>query len=329
MKIKEFIKKHKIELIKITVATIALIFVICLTVSKKCNYASAETENKVAENDISYGYLYPNPIPDKYFQIDWGQDNFISVFSPYNFNEITIHNMVYPMNIVNFTTNGQGVTISYITSARIAVQKVSSNGEVVTYILVTVNTGYKSVQTVATAQPQIQRITTNTILYRFALPTNPSYNDTANMFMYNIYKSDIADYLLLGATVQIGKFGLNQGQETQAVSIDYPADQPALMWSTLLWTANLPLTELQQIWSLGWNEGQSSGYESGYNTGYNIGYNKGLSQTAYANPISYFLEPVQTFLDLHFFGEISIGQVFSIALFVLIALMFIKLFAGG
>ncbi len=47
------------------------------------------------------------------------------------------------------------------------------------------------------------------------------------------------------------------------------------------------------------------------------------------NPLSYFIAPVQTFLDTKLFGVVSIGTVLNVALFVSIALIFIKMFAGG
>ena len=65
-------------------------------------------------------------------------------------------------------------------------------------------------------------------------------------------------------------------------------------------------------------------YDEGYAAGYNMGQSEQL-----VNPLSYFIAPVQTFLDTKLFGVVSIGTVLNVALFVSIALIFIKMFAGG
>lgn len=68
-----------------------------------------------------------------------------------------------------------------------------------------------------------------------------------------------------------------------------------------------------------------------YDKGFNAGYDKGKldGSSVDLNPISLFLQPIQTFLDVELFGTFSIGAVLSTALFVYVALLFIKMFAGG
>lgn len=91
-----------------------------------------------------------------------------------------------------------------------------------------------------------------------------------------------------------------------------------------------------------------SGFNTGYNEGYDVGYDKGLDNAddaafdrGYAsgynaaqtdklsNPLSFFIDPVQQFLDMKLFGVISLGSILSIALFILVAVIFLKIFAGG
>lgn len=68
-------------------------------------------------------------------------------------------------------------------------------------------------------------------------------------------------------------------------------------------------------------------YDKGYQTGYNKGKLDGT--TVDLNPISIFLEPVSAFMNIKLFGFVSLGLVFNIVLFVSLAIIFIKLFAGG
>ncbi len=95
-------------------------------------------------------------------------------------------------------------------------------------------------------------------------------------------------------------------------------------------------------YNVGYDEGQEDGYQTGYNDGillsdaydegyregYSNGLNKGLSDTL-TNPVSFFLQPVQAFLDTKLFGNFSIGTALNAVLFVSLALIFIKMFAGG
>lgn len=72
-------------------------------------------------------------------------------------------------------------------------------------------------------------------------------------------------------------------------------------------------------------------YDKGHADGYEDGYNKGKldGTTVDLNPISIFLEPVSAFMNIKLFGFVSLGLVFNIVLFVSLAIIFIKLFAGG
>ena len=72
----------------------------------------------------------------------------------------------------------------------------------------------------------------------------------------------------------------------------------------------------------------SGDYEQGYKDGYTDGLNKGQSD-GFTNPVGTMLNPVIDFMNLKLFGEVSLGNIFSIVMFVLFAIIFIKLFAGG
>lgn len=91
-------------------------------------------------------------------------------------------------------------------------------------------------------------------------------------------------------------------------------------------------------------EGYNTGYEEGYNSGlndnsqYQAGYNQGYSvglaagqNTSWGNlnVVTLFLSPVNDFLSTPLFGSFSIGTAFSVVLVVLLATIFIKMFAGG
>ena len=77
-----------------------------------------------------------------------------------------------------------------------------------------------------------------------------------------------------------------------------------------------------------YNNGYESGYNSGYDLGYSSGYNAALTD-GLKNPISFLIDPVREFLNAPLFGVVSVGGVLTVALFVLVAIMFIKMFAGG
>lgn len=71
----------------------------------------------------------------------------------------------------------------------------------------------------------------------------------------------------------------------------------------------------------------NSFFESGYNAGYNEGYNNGIDKTF--NPIGMIISPVAQFFSTPMFGSFAIGDFFTVAMFVSVALIFLKIFAGG
>lgn len=55
----------------------------------------------------------------------------------------------------------------------------------------------------------------------------------------------------------------------------------------------------------------------------------GSSSPGISNPILFFLTPIQTFMGYPLFGTFSIGDLLGLLLFVLVGLVFLKMFAGG
>ena len=86
----------------------------------------------------------------------------------------------------------------------------------------------------------------------------------------------------------------------------------------------------------GYNQGEEQGYQNGYNqgltdgynSGYNAGYDKGASE-GLTNPIALFISPIDSFLSTDIFGTISIGDIMAVIIFIMVAIIFIKMFAGG
>ena len=72
------------------------------------------------------------------------------------------------------------------------------------------------------------------------------------------------------------------------------------------------------------NPAFNEGYEQGFNDGYDVGVSQGFS-----NPITIFVRPISSFLTTDLFGSISIGDVMQVLLFICLALIFLKMFAGG
>lgn len=70
-------------------------------------------------------------------------------------------------------------------------------------------------------------------------------------------------------------------------------------------------------------------YTEGYNNGYDIGYEEGKKQGTTINPVGMMIEPVAQLLNVKLFGDFSIGNFFTAALFVTLAMSFMKMFAGG
>lgn len=75
-------------------------------------------------------------------------------------------------------------------------------------------------------------------------------------------------------------------------------------------------------------QGYNEGHEAGYNAGYQVGYDKGIVSD-WQSPVEIFIKPVDIFLSTNIFGSISIGDILSIILFVMVGIIFIKMFAGG
>lgn len=104
----------------------------------------------------------------------------------------------------------------------------------------------------------------------------------------------------------------------------------------LMCTQN-PLLTTDQIYSnayeegyiTGTDEGYTEGENAGYQNGYNHGYEEGRANATTFNPIGMMIEPVAKLLDVKIFGEFSIGNFFTAALFVTLAISFMKMFAGG
>lgn len=90
----------------------------------------------------------------------------------------------------------------------------------------------------------------------------------------------------------------------------------------ILW--EISYTSVYEVW---YDKGVEVSYETGYNDGYNKGYSE-ASRTTF-NPIGMIITPVATFFNTPMFGEFSIGSFFVVALFVAIAIIFLKIFAGG
>ena len=72
-------------------------------------------------------------------------------------------------------------------------------------------------------------------------------------------------------------------------------------------------------------------FENGYNTGYNTGYDKGLYEGSSKsfNPIGMIIRPVAQLFSIKMFGDFAIGDFLTVAMFVSVAIIFLKIFAGG
>lgn len=92
--------------------------------------------------------------------------------------------------------------------------------------------------------------------------------------------------------------------------------------------------DLKAEYDKGHSDGFASGKNEGLIEGEDIGYNKGFvagqnSVDPFPNPVSYLIEPIISFLNIKFFDTLTLGGVLSVGIFVMVAVMFIKLFAGG
>ena len=77
----------------------------------------------------------------------------------------------------------------------------------------------------------------------------------------------------------------------------------------------------------GYDSGRDYGYNLGYTFGYDVGYSYGrnsqISEELFKNPLDVFLQPISNFLNTDIFGSFSIGDGFTIAFFVMIALILV------
>lgn len=77
----------------------------------------------------------------------------------------------------------------------------------------------------------------------------------------------------------------------------------------------------------GFQNGHEAGKTEGYEEGFEKGYNAGSG--GQFNPVTFVLEPIHQFLEMKIAGNFSIGSFLAIGLFVALALIFLKMFAGG
>lgn len=82
------------------------------------------------------------------------------------------------------------------------------------------------------------------------------------------------------------------------------------------------------LYQQGLADGSLVGSQNSYDQGYASGYNTALTDK-FTNPVNLILQPVSSFLETNLFGGVSIGGILSVAIFVGLALIFIKMFAGG
>lgn len=99
-------------------------------------------------------------------------------------------------------------------------------------------------------------------------------------------------------------------------------------------SGNCSPDDLKAEYDKGHSDGFASGKNEGLIEGEDIGYNKGFvagqnSVDPFPNPVSYLIEPIISFLNIKFFDTLTLGGVLSVGIFVMVAVMFIKLFAGG
>lgn len=132
-----------------------------------------------------------------------------------------------------------------------------------------------------------------------------------------------------------------EGSDVNEISIARMQPAPYNDYQTenlvkILWAASY-----SSIYGKEYDKGFRYGYENAggitqeqldvaYNNGYVYGYNVGLSETNNSfNPIGMIITPVAEFFTVKLFGDFSIGSFFTVTLFVSVALIFLKIFAGG
>ncbi len=80
------------------------------------------------------------------------------------------------------------------------------------------------------------------------------------------------------------------------------------------------------------NETYDIGYNNGYNLGKDAGYKQGFADgnaEKWTNPIAIFFEPVFALLNKPLIGDISLADIATVGVSVCVAVIFIKMFAGG
>lgn len=148
---------------------------------------------------------------------------------------------------------------------------------------------------------------------------------------YNVYKTQTTDL----------QYTEQQSRVINYIKIQYKKSNTTNSWIQiyrLSFTQNNGITDvskapyyksyLENIIQGAHDEGYNNGYQIGHNAGYQEGYDKGIV-SEWKSPIAIFIQPIDSFLSTNIFGSISIGDVLSVILFVMVGIIFIKMFAGG
>lgn len=99
-------------------------------------------------------------------------------------------------------------------------------------------------------------------------------------------------------------------------------------------SALAPLTLLDLAETSGYNRGKTDGYTIGYDEGFDAGEDAGYD-LGYADawdsvsPLDFVIKPVESVLDFHIFGDVTLGGILGVLLGVSLVMMFLKYFAGG
>lgn len=173
-------------------------------------------------------------------------------------------------------------------------------------------------------------------------------SDTGIIFpslFYVPYGSSFTFPVLNNSLVYIERIAVRYTDPDTDVLFGYNYPEPGSTISNLTYNLKIGLTirpilsfqdgyseGVEDGYNQGFNSGYSSGHEEGYSDGYTRGHSDGLNlgqSVGIANPVSFFFDTTQTFLDIKLFGVVSIGGVLSVLLFVGVALAFIKMFGAG
>ena len=159
----------------------------------------------------------------------------------------------------------------------------------------------------------------------------PSYEDNLIVTMYTEgnfslafnYKEPIFDYENTGT-----------GERLENITIlnnpNFPVCRALMrLQNSSLTSDKIYSNAYEEGYMTGTNEGYTAGEQAGYQNGYNVGYETGKSQATTFNPVGMMIEPVAELLNVKLFGDFSIGNFFTSALFVTLAISFMKMFAGG